>query len=38
MNATGVATRGYLPGPYSKLETVTEDFIARYLKLMARYA
>ena len=38
MNAIGVASRGYLPGPYSKLETVTEDFIARYLTLMARDA
>ena len=36
LNAAGVASRGYLPGPYSQLEGVTADFIDRYLKLMAR--
>lgn len=35
LNAAGLATRGYVPGPYSKLEGMTEDFIQRYLKLMA---
>lgn len=35
LNAAGVATRGYVPGPYSKLETVTADFVDRYLQLMA---
>jgi phenylpropionate dioxygenase-like ring-hydroxylating dioxygenase large terminal subunit len=35
LNAAGVATRGYQPGPYSSLESVTADFVARYLRLMA---
>jgi Rieske 2Fe-2S family protein len=35
LNAAGVASRGYAPGPYSTLETGTADFIERYLKLMA---
>ena len=35
LNAAGVRTRGYAPGPYSKLEGGTADFIARYLELMA---
>jgi len=35
LNAAGVATRGYVPGPYSKLEGMAEDFVRRYLKLMA---
>jgi phenylpropionate dioxygenase-like ring-hydroxylating dioxygenase large terminal subunit len=35
LNAAGVATRGYVPGPYSKLEGTAEDFVRRYLKLMA---
>jgi len=35
LNAAGVSTRGYVPGPYSKLEGMTEDFVRRYLKLMA---
>ncbi|MFO1465908.1 MAG: aromatic ring-hydroxylating dioxygenase subunit alpha [Steroidobacteraceae bacterium] len=34
LNAAGVASRGYAPGPYSTLEPMTADFIARYLKLM----
>lgn len=34
LNAAGVATRGYEPGPYSLLESVTDDFVRRYLKLM----
>lgn len=38
LNAAGVCSRGYVPGPYSKLESMTEDFIARYLKLMAKGA
>ena len=36
LNAAGVASRGYVPGPYSKLEGMTADFIERYLALMAR--
>ena len=35
LNAAGVGTRGYAPGPYSTLESMTADFVARYLKLMA---
>ena len=35
LNAAGVCARGYLPGPYSKLEGGTADFIQRYLQLMA---
>jgi Rieske 2Fe-2S family protein len=35
LNAAGVATSGYVPGPYSKLEGMVEDFVGRYLKLMA---
>jgi Rieske 2Fe-2S family protein len=35
LNAAGVASRGYAPGPYSTLEGGTADFIERYLKLMA---
>lgn len=35
LNAAGVASRGYVPGPYSTLEGGTADFIERYLKLMA---
>lgn len=35
LNAAGVATRGYVPGPYSTLESMTDDFVRRYLKLMA---
>jgi Rieske 2Fe-2S family protein len=35
LNASGVATRGYVPGPYSTLEGMTDDFVRRYLKLMA---
>lgn len=35
LNASGVGTSGYVPGPYSKLEGMAEDFVRRYLKLMA---
>ena len=35
LNAAGISTRGYVPGPYSTLEGMTEDFVRRYLKLMA---
>jgi Rieske 2Fe-2S family protein len=35
LNAAGVASRGYQPGPYSLLEGMTADFIERYLSLMA---
>ena len=34
LNAAGVASRGYTPGPYSRLESMTADFIDRYLQLM----
>lgn len=34
LNAAGVASPAYRPGPYSSLETMTEDFIERYLTLM----
>jgi Rieske 2Fe-2S family protein len=34
LNAAGVASRGYVPGPYSKLESMTADFVDRYLALM----
>lgn len=34
LNAAGVASRGYAPGPYSQLEGMTVDFIDRYLALM----
>ena len=36
LNAAGVTSRGYAPGPYSMLEKMTADFIDRYLALMAR--
>lgn len=35
LNAAGVRSRGYVPGPYSKLEGMTRDFTERYLALMA---
>src|ERR1700722_14277161 len=34
LNAAGVASRGYVPGPYSQLEGMTADFIDPYLALM----
>lgn len=34
LNAAGVASRGYEPGPYSMLEGMTADFVERYLALM----
>jgi phenylpropionate dioxygenase-like ring-hydroxylating dioxygenase large terminal subunit len=34
LNAAGVASRAYQPGPYSQLEWMTSDFIDRYLALM----
>lgn len=34
LNAAGVASPAYVPGPYSNLEWLTADFIERYLKLM----
>lgn len=34
LNAAGVASRGYVPGPYSQLEGMTADFVDRYLALM----
>lgn len=34
LNAAGVASRGYVPGPYSQLEGMTSDFVDRYLALM----
>jgi len=38
LNARGVASRGYVPGPYSALEWLAADFVDRYLKLMAEAA
>jgi Rieske 2Fe-2S family protein len=38
LNAAGVGSRGYVPGPYSKLESMTQDFVDRYLKLMSEPA
>ena len=35
LNAAGVASRGYTPGPYSHLEGMTADFVDRYLALMS---
>ena len=35
LNAAGVASRGYTPGPYSRLEWMTADFIDRYLQIMS---
>ena len=35
LNAAGVGSRGYQPGPYSRLETIAQDFIERYSRLMA---
>lgn len=34
LNASGVASPAYMPGPYSALESMTADFIDRYLTLM----
>ncbi len=34
LNARGVATRGYVPGPYSQLETHVAGFLDRYIDLM----
>lgn len=34
LNAKGVASRGYRPGPYSELEWMTGDFVRRYLDVM----
>jgi len=34
LNAKGVESRGYMPGPYSDLEWMTNDFITRYVNLM----
>lgn len=38
LNAAGVASRGYVPGPYSQLESMTADFVDRYLALMTQSA
>lgn len=35
LNAAGVASRAYLPGPYSELEWMSRDFVRRYLRRMA---
>ena len=35
LNAAGVRSRGYVPGPYSKLEGMTREFLERYLELIA---
>lgn len=34
LNARGVETRGYQPGPYADLESGTADFVKRYVALM----
>lgn len=34
LNAAGVASRAYRPGPYSELEWMARDFVARYLRRM----
>jgi Rieske 2Fe-2S family protein len=34
LNARGVATRGYRPGPYAELESGTAEFVTRYVALM----
>ena len=34
LNAAGVGSRGYTPGPYSHLESLTAEFVDRYLALM----
>ena len=34
LNACGIKSRAYAPGPYSNLEWMSNDFIARYIKLM----
>jgi Rieske 2Fe-2S family protein len=34
LNAAGVASPAYTPGPYSKLESVAADFVQRYRNLM----
>jgi Rieske 2Fe-2S family protein len=38
LNAGGVETRGYRPGPYADLESGTADFVARYVALMQEAA
>jgi phenylpropionate dioxygenase-like ring-hydroxylating dioxygenase large terminal subunit len=38
LNAAGVESRGYRPGPYSTLESMTADFVERYLGLMTENA
>ena len=38
LNARGVETRGYRPGPYSDLESGTADFVAHYVSLMREAA
>lgn len=35
LNARGVGSRGYEPGPYSELEWMVDDFVVRYLALMS---
>jgi phenylpropionate dioxygenase-like ring-hydroxylating dioxygenase large terminal subunit len=37
-NAAGVRSRSYCPGPYSKLEKATADFVAGYLREQAALA
>ncbi|MBS0578098.1 MAG: aromatic ring-hydroxylating dioxygenase subunit alpha [Proteobacteria bacterium] len=34
INAAGVGAMGFVPGPYSLLETLAADFVERYLALM----
>jgi phenylpropionate dioxygenase-like ring-hydroxylating dioxygenase large terminal subunit len=36
LNAQGVRSKGYRPGPYSNLEQIGADFLSRYVDLMRR--
>jgi phenylpropionate dioxygenase-like ring-hydroxylating dioxygenase large terminal subunit len=36
LNASGVTSRGYRPGPYSQLEAESADFVDRYCAMMAQ--
>lgn len=38
LNARGVETRGYRPGPYADLESQTAEFVSNYLALMREAA
>lgn len=38
LNARGVETRGYQPGPYAELEAQTAEFVSQYLRMMRETA